>query len=237
MVPWLEPGSPFPDTRDALTDPDGLLAAGADLSSSTLIRAYSRGIFPWYDADHQPILWWSPAPRCIFFPDDIHISRSLQRHLRNSEFSVTLDRAFERVMRLCAQPRSDGHGTWISDDMIEAYVGLHRQGYAHSLEIWQDGDIAGAIYGIKLGQVFFGESMVSPRRNGSKMALAALKKLAPALDITLIDAQVENPHLLSMGARLLERPQFEALLSERITSTPGPEQWPATEWAGLPAQP
>ena len=121
--------------------------------------------------------------------------------------------------------------------MIEAYVGLHRQGYAHSLEIWQDGDIAGAIYGIKLGQVFFGESMVSPRRNGSKMALAALKKLAPALDITLIDAQVENPHLLSMGARLLERPQFEALLSERITSTPGPEQWPATEWAGLPAQP
>ncbi|MBD3645385.1 leucyl/phenylalanyl-tRNA--protein transferase [Alcanivorax sp.] len=230
MVPWLEPGTPFPDTRTALTDPDGLLAAGADLSPETLLRAYSLGIFPWYDADYQPILWWSPAPRCVIHPRRIHISRSLARHLRRSDFTVTLDRAFESVMRLCAAPRADGLGTWISEEMINAYVHLHRLGYAHSLEVWQDGQIAGGIYGIKLGGVFFGESMVSPRPNGSKVAFAALRALAPTLGIELIDAQVENPHLHSLGAELIDRPAFEGLLKQLVPDAPKAEQWPDTEW-------
>lgn len=232
MVPWLEPGDPFPDTADALDDPDGLLAAGGDLSPGTLIKAYSKGIFPWYEAEYQPILWWSPAPRCIFYPEQIHISRSLRRHLRNTAFTVTLDRAFTDIMMLCSLPRGDGHGSWIGDAMIDAYTTLHQLGYAHSLEIWQDGEIAGGVYGVKLGKVFFGESMVSRRRNGSKMALAALQALAPQLGITLIDAQVENPHLISMGARLIERERFESLLAERVDGCASAECWPESEWTG-----
>ncbi len=230
MVPWLEPGTPFPDTRTALRDPDGLLAAGADLSPETLLRAYSLGIFPWYDADYQPILWWSPAPRCVIRPQRIHVSRSLTRHLRRTDFTVTLDRDFESVMCLCAAPRADGMGTWISEEMITAYVDLHQLGFAHSLEIWQDGAIAGGVYGIKLGGVFFGESMVSPRQNGSKMAFAALRALAPTLGIELIDAQVENPHLLTLGAELIDRPAFEGLLHQLIPDTAKAERWPDTDW-------
>ncbi|MCK0152404.1 leucyl/phenylalanyl-tRNA--protein transferase [Alcanivorax sp. S6407] len=230
MVPWLEPGAPFPDTRDALTDPDGLLAAGADLSPSTLVRAYSSGIFPWYDADYQPILWWSPAPRCVFYPEQIHISRSLRRHLGKTDFTITLDQAFSSIMALCAAPRRDGGGTWISSEMISAYIRLHQMGYAHSLEVWQDGEIAGGIYGIKLGRIFFGESMVSPRLNGSKIALAALKQLAGTLDIALIDAQVENPHLSSMGAAMIDRETFRQHLADWIPATPEPVNWPAGQW-------
>ncbi|MZR61712.1 leucyl/phenylalanyl-tRNA--protein transferase [Alcanivorax sp. DP30] len=225
MVPWLEPGAPFPDTRDALTDPDGLLAAGADLSPDTLIRAYSAGIFPWYEADHQPILWWSPSPRCVFYPDQIHISRSLRRHLNKTDFSVTLDTAFSSVMALCAAPRKDDGGTWISDEMIEAYVKLHKLGYAHSLEVWQDGEIAGGIYGIQLGHVFFGESMVSPRLNGSRVALAALQQLARPLGISLLDAQVANPHLIRMGATMISRDTFRQHLAQWVPDTPVSAHW------------
>ncbi|MED5238365.1 MAG: leucyl/phenylalanyl-tRNA--protein transferase [Pseudomonadota bacterium] len=232
MVPWLEPGAPFPDTRDALTDPDGLLAAGADLSPGTLIRAYSAGIFPWYDADYQPILWWSPAPRCVFYPDQIHVSRSLKRHINKTEFTVTLNQAFSSVMTLCAGPRRDGGGTWISSEMISAYLRLHQMGYAHSLEIWQEGQIAGGIYGIQLGRVFFGESMVSPRLNGSKMALVALKQLASTLDIALLDAQVENDHLTRMGASMIDRDTFRQHLAHWIPAAPEPSIWPQTHWHG-----
>lgn len=230
MVPWLESGEPFPDTRLALSDPDGLLAAGADLSPETLLRAYSSGIFPWYDADHQPILWWSPSPRCVFLPDNIHLSRSLKRHLNRGDITVTLDQCFERVMRLCGEPRGDGLGSWISEDMIQAYLALHRLGYAHSLEVWQQQHLAGAIYGIQLGGVFFGESMVSPALNGSKMALVALRQLAPGLNIRLIDAQVENPHLLTMGATMLARPDFESLLRQHITTPAAPSHWQPGRW-------
>lgn len=230
MVPWLEPGAPFPDTRDALTDPDGLLAAGADLSPDTLVRAYSSGIFPWYDADHQPILWWSPSPRCVFYPDQIHISRSLRRHIKKTDFTVTLDSAFSSIMALCAGPRRDDGGTWISSEMIEAYVTLHEMGYAHSLEVWEDGDISGAIYGIQLGNIFFGESMVSPRLNGSKVALAALQQLSPSLGICLIDAQVENPHLIRMGASMIDRDTFRQHLAQWIPDAPAPQAWPTQRW-------
>ncbi len=237
MVPWLEPGAPFPDTRDALTDPDGLLAAGADLSPDTLVRAYSSGIFPWYDADYQPILWWSPAPRCVFYPDQIHVSRSLRRHLNQTPLTITLDSAFSSIMALCAAPRGDGQGTWISSDMVNAYVNLHKLGYAHSLEVWQGDSIAGGIYGIQLGNIFFGESMVSPLPNGSKVALAALQALAKPLDIQLIDAQVENPHLRSMGACMIDRDTFSQHLRQWIPAHPAPAQWPkgSWTWATLPA--
>lgn len=230
MVPWLEPGAPFPDTRDALSDPNGLLAAGADLSPDTLVRAYSSGIFPWYEADYQPILWWSPSPRCVFYPDQIHISRSLRRHLNNTDFTITLDRAFSSIMALCAGPRRDGAGTWISNDMVNAYVRLHELGFAHSLEVWQDGDIAGGIYGIQLGNIFFGESMVSPRLNGSKVALAALQLLAEPLGIRLMDAQVENPHLIRMGASMIDRDTFRQHLAEGIPDVPQPGHWPREQW-------
>ncbi|MGB2337416.1 MAG: leucyl/phenylalanyl-tRNA--protein transferase, partial [Alcanivorax sp.] len=178
MVPWLEPGDPFPDTRLALTDPDGLLAAGSDLHPQTLLRAYSAGIFPWYNADTQPILWWSPAPRCVIRLDQLHVSRSLSRHLRQADFTITFDRDFEAVMRTCAAPRQGEPGTWINEEMIAAYCQLHQQGYAHSVEIWQNGSLAGCLYGVQLGQMFFGESMASPQRNGSKVALVALRNLA-----------------------------------------------------------
>ena len=230
MVPWLEPGAPFPDPRDALTDPDGLLAAGADLSPDTLVRAYSSGIFPWYDADYQPILWWSPSPRCVFYPDSIHVSRSLRRHLNNTPLTITLDSAFASIMTLCAGPRRDDGGTWISSDMINAYVTLHEMGYAHSLEVWEDGDIAGGIYGVQLGNVFFGESMVSPRPNGSKVALAALQQLSQTLGIYLIDAQVENPHLIRMGAAMIDRDTFRQHLAQWIPDAPPPQPWPKQQW-------
>lgn len=236
MVPWLEPGAPFPDPRDALSDPDGLLAAGADLSPATLVRAYSSGIFPWYDADHQPILWWSPSPRCVFYPDSIHLSKSLRRHIRRTDFTISLDTDFHTVMHLCAGPRREEHGTWISEEMIDAYVRLHELGYAHCLEIRQSGKITGAIYGIQLGRVFFGESMVSPGPNGSKMALAALQALSQSLDIALIDAQVENPHLLTMGARMIDRATFRQHLRDWVPSSPTPSMWPKlhSDWDGLP---
>ncbi|MDX1805307.1 MAG: leucyl/phenylalanyl-tRNA--protein transferase [Alcanivorax sp.] len=230
MIPWLLPGGDFPPTHDALADPDGLLAAGGDLSPERLLRAYCRGIFPWYDAGHQPILWWSPAPRCVFWPEALHLSRSLQRHLRRTPLTFTLDHQFDAVMRACATPRADGLGSWISEEMCQAYGRLHQLGYAHSLEVWQEDTLAGAIYGVKLGGVFFGESMVSPRTNGSKSALAALTCLAPSLGIQLIDAQVENPHLMRMGAQLIRRDYFEAQLTRLIPGNPAAENWPPTRW-------
>ncbi|WP_372652721.1 leucyl/phenylalanyl-tRNA--protein transferase [Alcanivorax borkumensis] len=237
MVPWLEPGEPFPDTRLALTDPDGLLAAGSDLSPDTLLRAYSTGIFPWYDAESQPILWWSPAPRCVIQLEQLHVSRSLARHLRRADFTVTFDRAFETVMRTCAAPRQDEAGTWISEDMLAAYCRLHELGYAHSVEIWQNGALAGCLYGIQLGQMFFGESMASPQRNGSKVALVALRNFARKMDIQLLDAQIENPHLMSMGAEMMPRSAFEAHLQRWIPSQPAPSHWPGDrfDWPDLQA--
>ena len=237
MVPWLDPGDPFPATRLALTDPDGLLAAGSDLHPQTLLRAYSAGIFPWYNADTQPILWWSPAPRCVIWLNQLHVSRSLARHLRQADFSVTLDRDFETVMRTCAAPRQGEPGTWISEEVVEAYCHLHQLGYAHSVEIWQNGELAGGLYGIQLGQLFFGESMASPQRNGSKVALVALRNLSRVLDIRLLDAQIENPHLMSMGAQMIDRDAFETCLEDWVPAQPAPTPWPdrSFDWVALQA--
>src|SRR6266496_4521704 len=173
MIPWLERDAPFPPIQSALRDPNGLLAAGGDLSCERLLEAYRHGIFPWF-SEGDPILWWSPDPRMILFPAELRISRSLEKTLRNRSYEARFDSAFDEVVAGCAAPRKGEPGTWISGAMSEAYRGLHRLGYAHSVETWIDGDLSGGLYGVAIGRVFFGESMFSRARDASKIALAAL---------------------------------------------------------------
>lgn len=222
--PWLAADfAEFPSTELARTDPNGLLAAGGNLNPDTLLHAYSRGIFPWYNED-DPILWWTPSPRCVLLPDQIHISKSLRKHLRRCGWRVTVDRCFADVIEACAAPRSqndggpDLSGTWISDDMISAYQVLHTQGFAHSVEVWQEEELVGGLYGIALGQVFFGESMFSRASNASKTALVFLGRWLRHHRFALIDCQVENPHLQSLGAKSLERTDFEHLLNKHVSA-------------------
>ncbi len=211
LIPWLEDLT-FPPVDEAMDDPNGLLAAGGDLSPERLLRAYRQGIFPWFD-DDQPILWWSPDPRAVLFPSDIHISRSLAKRLRRNEFQFTFDRCFEDVVAACAAPRSYSHGTWITDDMAEAYASLHAKGLAHSLEVWQGKDLVGGLYGVSLGQLFFGESMFSRVTDASKAAFVALAKQSEAWNFALIDCQIANPHLSSMGACDISRREFIDVLN------------------------
>jgi leucyl/phenylalanyl-tRNA--protein transferase len=213
------PSTPFPDVAHAETEPDGLLAMGGDLAPQRLINAYRHGIFPWY-SDHQPILWWSPDPRMVLFPEKLHISRSLRKTLRKGVFSATLDRAFEAVIRACAEPRDDGAGTWLVEDMIQAYLRLHRRCIAHSAEVWQDGELAGGLYGVALGQVFFGESMFSRRNDASKAAFVYLVRALTDWGYRLIDCQVRSDHLLSLGAEEIPRHRFTLQL-QRWTTQPG----------------
>lgn len=215
---WLQPGGPpdaFPDPAHAMREPNGLLAAGGDLSPERLLAAYRRGIFPWFSAG-QPILWWCPEPRAILAPRDFHVSRSLRRALRSGGFEVSVDQCFERVIERCGETRR-ASGTWLTPEMIAAYCELHRLGVAHSVESWQDGELAGGIYGVGLGSVFFGESMVSLRRDGSKVAMTKLVELSLSEGIELIDCQVGNPHLASLGCSSIPR---EAFL-ERVTRLVG----------------
>ncbi|HET8551420.1 MAG TPA: leucyl/phenylalanyl-tRNA--protein transferase [Gammaproteobacteria bacterium] len=192
----------FPPVERALRNPNGLLAAGGDLSIARLLAAYRRGIFPWYE-DGQPILWWSPDPRMVLFPNELHVSHTLRKTLRRNVFEVTVDRAFADVIHACAAPRGD-QGTWLTDDMKQAYLRLHRVGYAHSFEAWRGGRLAGGLYGIELGRVFFGESMFSRESDASKVALVHLCRR----DYDLIDCQVESRHLARLGARPIPRRQF-----------------------------
>jgi len=174
MITWLNRASlKFPPLHQALREPNGLLAAGADLSAERLVAAYRHGCFPWYQ-DGQPLLWWSPDPRTVLLPNNLHISRSLRKALRSDQFSVTFDRNFAEVIRACAEPRKDKDGTWITSEMQAAYFALHAQGHAHSVEVWQQDQLVGGLYGIAIGQLFFGESMFSRRSDASKMALCAL---------------------------------------------------------------
>jgi leucyl/phenylalanyl-tRNA--protein transferase len=203
----------FPDTNQALTYPNGLLAVGGDLSVERLIRAYRGGIFPWYE-EPQPIMWWSPDPRSVLFPDELHVSRSLRKSMRQADFHITSDRAFHRVISGCAAPREEQHGTWITNAMGRAYMELHRQGHAHSIEVWDaQQQLIGGLYGVALGRVFFGESMFSRRENASKMALAALVQHITGENFEIIDCQVESEHLNSMGARNIPRLDFEQHLA------------------------
>lgn len=218
---WLEPGSPaesFPDPRRALREPNGLLAAGGDLSPQRLIAAYRHGIFPWF-SEGQPILWWCPDPRAILTPDEFHVSRRLRRTLRSGRFEVSVDQRFGEVIRLCAATRQ-ASGTWITADMMAAYDDLHALGFAHSVEVWMNGELAGGVYGIGLGRVFFGESMVSIRADASKVALTKLMAVARSSGISLIDCQMPSAHLARLGSRLMPRPEFLQLLERYAVQTP-----------------
>jgi leucyl/phenylalanyl-tRNA--protein transferase len=211
----------FPDPRDA--EPDGLLAVGGDLSPARLLAAYRRGIFPWYGCD--PVLWYSPDPRMILFSKDLRVSRSLRSALRSERFTVTVDTAFEAVMRACASVQR-GHeaGTWISQGMIQAYTELHRRGFAHSVEAWANGKLAGGLYGISLGAAFFGESMFAYRDDASKVAFVRLVRQLEAWGFHLVDCQVHTGHLARFGAALKSREIFLTLLTEalRVRTRKGP---------------
>jgi len=204
----------FPDVSLALTEPDGLLAIGGDLSMPRILAAYQRGIFPWY-SDGQPILWWSPNPRAVLIPDEINISRSLRKTLRRGQFQATFDTCFEKIIGACAAARKDGRGTWITQEMQSAYIGLHTAGYAHSVEIWQDEILVGGLYGISLGRLFFGESMFSRVNDASKVALVFLAAQLQRWGFALIDCQVQSPHLASLGAQAIPRHQFVEQLTKQ----------------------
>jgi len=223
-VTWLSPQDApdwFPPLEQALDEPPGLLAAGGDLSPARLIAAYQRGIFPWYSPG-QPVLWWSPDPRAVLFPDEFKCARSLAKRLRNGGFEVAVDRDFSATIDACAAPRSHAPGTWITSEMRSAYLRLHRLGLAHSVESWRGGELAGGLYGVRLGGVFFGESMFSRERDASKVALAHLVGMCPRNEIAVIDCQLPSPHLASLGSRNLPRRQFQALLREHISPEPRP---------------
>lgn len=202
----------LPDPEEALREPNGLLAAGGDLVASTLIEAYRRGIFPWY-SEAQSILWWSPDPRAVIRPRELHVSRSLQRTLRRNRITASCDRAFRAVVAACAAPRRGQRGTWITGAMAAAYADLHRRGHAHSIECWQDERLVGGIYGVAIGRVFFGESMFSRVTDASKVALVALSRRLVAWGFELIDCQIEHPHLKSLGAVAMPRRDFSALIA------------------------
>jgi leucyl/phenylalanyl-tRNA--protein transferase len=218
-LPWLDPERPdqaFPPVIRALHQPNGLLALGGDLSPVRLLNAYRRGIFPWYSAG-EPILWWSPDPRCVFRPDSIHVSQSLLKAMKRNNYLVTLDRAFEAVIKACAEPRAQQYGTWLSPEMITAYIRLHHEGWAHSVETWHDGRLIGGIYGVALGRAFFGESMFSRANNGSKLALVWLARQLSAWKFCLLDGQVGTPHLYTLGAIDLPRDIFIQELAGALT--------------------
>jgi leucyl/phenylalanyl-tRNA---protein transferase len=203
----------------ALLEPPGLLAAGGDLSPARLLAAYERGVFPWYSAQ-QPILWWSPDPRMVLFPQEFKCSRSLRKTLRNGPYTTRADHAFGATIRACAAPRRGGPDTWLNKDMIASYEQLHELGFSHSIETYEAGRLAGGLYGIQLGQVFFGESMFSTGRDASKVALARLVEECRARDIHLIDCQVASSHLASLGAREVSRDRFVALLQRYARRRP-----------------
>ena len=217
-----DPGS-FPDPGRALRDPNGLLAFGGDLSPGRLVAAYSQGIFPWY-SEGDPLLWWSPDPRCVFATDGVHVSRRLVRTLRRSDWTLSVDRAFTRVMRECAAPRAGEPGTWITGDMLAAYTRLHELGHAHSLEVWDGDMLVGGIYGVSIGRAFSAESMFSRANDGSKCALLALCLALCRWGFPLLDAQVPNPHLQRMGAITIPRGDYLRRL-HTLVAQPGPAEW------------
>lgn len=221
-IGWLDPDRlEFPPLYQALDDPNGLLAAGGDLSPQRLILAYRSGIFPWYE-ENQPILWWSPNPRAVLFPEEFRISRSLRRQLRRNVFDVRINTAFADVVEACSGPRDNQYGTWITAEMKAAYQRLHVLGYAHSFEAWQQDRLVGGLYGVAIGRLFFGESMFHLVTDASKVALAWLCRLMSQHDCPMIDCQVETDHLLSLGARMIDRNEFVRWLDEYCYPLDGP---------------
>ncbi|MBV1786603.1 leucyl/phenylalanyl-tRNA--protein transferase [Marinobacterium sp. D7] len=229
MIPWLHPlRLEFPPVDTALDEPNGLLAAGGDLRPARILAAYRRGIFPWYN-DDEPILWWSPEPRCVLPPSQLHISRSLRKTLRKPNYRVSFDTAFQQVIEACAAPRSYSQGTWISPAMQRAYIELHELGYGHSVEVWMDDELVGGLYGLAIGSVFFGESMFSRRTDASKIAFAHLVEHLKNWGYDLIDCQVYNDHLASLGAQEIPRAEFVDLLTKLL------ERHPEHKWHATPS--
>jgi leucyl/phenylalanyl-tRNA--protein transferase len=224
MIPWLEAEDPFPPVTRALREPNGLLAAGADLSVARLTEAYRRGIFPWYGAG-QPLLWWSPNPRMVLFPPELRLSRSLRKRLRRRDYVIRCDSAFDAAVRACAAPRAGQSGTWITEEMIAAYGALHCHGFAHSVETWIDDDLVGGLYGVALGRMFYGESMFARATDASKIALAHLVKQLARWNFGMIDCQMQTAHLASFGAREIPRAEFTRSLRELVNYPQSPAVW------------
>jgi leucyl/phenylalanyl-tRNA--protein transferase len=230
MIPWLERDDPFPPLASALKHPNGLLAAGADLSPARLLAAYRQGIFPWYSTG-EPILWWSPDPRMVLIPPELKISRSLAKTLRNRGHEIRFDSAFEAVMHGCATRGADAaaHGTWITDEMRAAYLSLHELGYAHSVETWIEGELAGGLYGVAIGRMFYGESMFTRARDASKMAMVSLVRRLQRHGYGMIDCQMHTGHLASLGARAIPRSEFSLRLRELVDYAVTPTKWNSPE--------
>lgn len=232
MIPWLAGRPAFPSVDTALAEPAGLLAAGGDLTPEWLLAAYKRGIFPWYSGG-EPILWWSPDPRLVLRPDEMKVSRSLRRTLRQGRFEVRFDTAFSAVMAACAAPREPGGGTWITSEMQSAYLRMHELGYAHSVEAWEGTELVGGLYGMALGRAFFGESMFSRRTDASKIALAHLTIHLKKHDFAIIDCQMTTNHLLSLGAAEMPRQEFCRGLAAWTREGAEPGRWPSDATAGF----
>lgn len=216
MLTWLARDDlAFPPVERALREPNGLLAAGGDLSPQRLVNAYRAGIFPWFEQG-QPILWWSPDPRTVLRPDEVHVSRSLAKVMRQGRFQVTFDQAFADVIDACAAPRDYTDQTWITDTMRQAYIQLHALGYAHSVEVWDGERLVGGLYGMAIGQLFFGESMFSRADNASKVGFVTLARHLAASGFVLIDCQMPTRHLESLGAAAIPRARFVELLRQHI---------------------
>ena len=224
MIPWLTPESRFPPLHTALTAPNGLLAVGGDLSPQRLIEAYRSGIFPWFNSG-EPVLWWSPDPRMVLFPGKIRISKSLRKVLKKGGYEVRLDTAFRQVIEACAAPRLQQAGTWIHDEVVSAYSILHEMGMAHSVEIWIGGELAGGLYGVAQGRVFFGESMFSHVPNASKIALVHLAGQLERWGFGMIDCQMKTAHLASLGAVEIAREEFSQRLKELVNYPARTEKW------------
>ncbi|MCQ4309143.1 leucyl/phenylalanyl-tRNA--protein transferase [Pseudomonas stutzeri] len=224
MLTWLQRDDlSFPPLEKALREPNGLLAAGGDLSPERLLAAYRHGCFPWYQ-DGQPVLWWSPDPRTVLYPKELHISRSLRKKLRQGIFSVTFDRAFREVIEGCAAPRSYADGTWITATMQNAYMRLHQLGIAHSVEVWQDQQLVGGLYGLAIGRLFFGESMFSRATDASKIGFVALVERLQDWGFKMIDCQMPTQHLASFGARPISREAFAETLAKYLDE-PSSARW------------
>lgn len=224
MIPWLKPGDPFPPVERALAEPNGLLAAGADLSAPRLVQAYERGIFPWYN-EGQPVLWWSPDPRMVLIPAEFRMPRSLRKRLAKRDYEVRADTAFGEVIGACAEPREGQDGTWITEDMIAAYTALHVEGHAHSVETWIGDELAGGLYGVALGRMFYGESMFTRRPDASKIALAHLARHLGRSGFAMIDCQMKTAHLARFGAREIPRAEFMRKLKELVNYAGTAGKW------------
>jgi leucyl/phenylalanyl-tRNA--protein transferase len=225
MIPWLDADAAFPPLAKALKEPNGLLAAGGDLSPTRLLQAYRQGIFPWYSPG-QPILWWCPDPRMVLFPSELKVSRSLAKRLRKQDYEIRFDTAFREVMLHCALAERPGQdGTWITSDILEGYCRLHALGHAHSVETWMDDTLVGGVYGVAIGRMFYGESMFHRVTDASKLAFVHLVRHLQVEGFGMLDCQMKTAHLASLGAREISRDEFSQQLSELVNSTHPPAQW------------